>query len=42
MFNLCGVMFSLGFGSGFVIYYLILSIRAEIEDEKTLDEAREG
>ena len=42
MFNLCGVIFCLGFGSGFVIYYLILSIRAKIEDEKTLDEAREG
>ena len=36
MFNLYGVIFCLGFGSGFVIYYLILSIRAKIEDEKTL------
>ena len=36
MFNLYGVMFSLGFGSVFLVYYLVLSIRREIEDEKSL------
>ena len=37
MFNLYGVIFCLGFGSGFVIYYLILSIRAEIERDDSYD-----
>ena len=36
MFNLYGVMFCLGFVSGFVTYYLVLSIRRGIEDEKSL------
>ena len=33
MFNLYGVIFCLGFGSGFLVYYLVLSVRRGIEDE---------